>query len=255
MLSSSIRRAHLALLAAAVAAVCLWPAPAIAYRPFDSTDAAVAARGGVELEVGPASFSRLGDARSVVAPSLVVNWGIAESWEAVLEGEQVVGLGANATPRLRLEETALQLKGVLREGNLQERAGVSIAAEFGVLLPTVNGEAGAGAQGTLILSQRWDALTVHLNAQLEWTRAHVPGGRGGLIAEGPDAWAVRPVAELLVGAERGGSTTRSVLAGAIWRLHDTISFDAGVRLARLGSEGLLEIRAGLSWAFSVGVPR
>ena len=44
-----IRAACRVLLALAVA----WPIAALAYRPFDSTDAAVADRGELEMELGP----------------------------------------------------------------------------------------------------------------------------------------------------------------------------------------------------------
>jgi hypothetical protein len=47
---------------AAVVAVCLtaWSGPAWAYRPFDGTDAAVAAPGEVEIELQPAGRLREG---------------------------------------------------------------------------------------------------------------------------------------------------------------------------------------------------
>jgi hypothetical protein len=37
------------------------------------------------------------------------------------------------------------LKGVLREGSLQDKSGPSIATEFGLLLPGINDEHGTGA--------------------------------------------------------------------------------------------------------------
>lgn len=120
------------------------------------------------------------------------------------------------------------------------------------LLPTVHGDPGMGAQGALILSQPWQAMTVHLNGQFVWTRAHEPGGFGGLILEGPDAWPVRPVAEIFVEGERGSPTTRSALLGGIWRVRDWLSFDLGVRGARVGGDAVAEIRLGLTWAFALG---
>ena len=245
-----------ALLACLVTVACLWPIPARAYRPFDSTDAAVADKGEIELELGPVGFFRLGPERALVAPSLILNWGIADGWEAVLEGRNTVQVGSNATePHVRLEDTALNLKGVLREGSLQGRGGVSVASEVGVLLPTINGEPGAGGQATLILSQRWEPVTIHLNGRLAWTRAHALGRFGGLIAEGPHAWSLRPVVEVFLEREDGGPITRSGLVGAIWRIREGLSLDAGLRVARVGADGLFEVRAGLTWAFAVGASR
>ncbi len=239
-----------------VALALLWPATASAYRPFDSTDAAVAAEGEVEIELGTVGWLEVGPERSLIVPSLILNWGFAPRWEAVLEGKQSVLLGQDiAGPRYRVEDTALSLKGVLREGSLQEKEGVSIATEIGALLPTLHAESGMGAQGAIIASQRWQALTVHLDGSVAWTRAQALGLFGGAILEGPGAWAVRPVAEVFVDGERGAPTTRSALLGAIWRVRNGLSLDAAVRRARVGGDDVAEIRLGLTWALAVGFPR
>lgn len=246
----SRRSAALALAGALV----LSPA-AQAYRPFNSTDAAVADRGQVEIELGPLGYVREGSDGSLVVPSLILNWGFAERWELVLEGRQFVRLGSvGAEPRVSVEDDALSLKTVLREGGLQEKSGVSVAAELSALLPEINGESGAGAELTLIVSQRTEPLTVHLNGAALWTRAHDAGWFAGLIAEGHDAWTVRPVAEVIVEGEGSLPVTVSGLAGAIWRVQENLSFDAAVRLARAGGVDTFELRAGLTWAFAVGFP-
>ena len=61
---------------------------------------------------------------------------------------------------------------------------------------------------------------------------------------------VRPVAELFTERPRDGPRTDSVLIGAIWRVRDGLSFDAGARSARVGDEAVHELRLGLTWAFS-----
>ncbi len=238
---------------ALLALVAAWPAAARAYRPFDSTDAAVADKGELELEVGPIGYVVQGPDKALVAPSLVLNWGFAERWEAVLEGRHFVELGSEIEePRLRVEDTALSVKHVLREGSLQERHGPSVATELGALLPTWNGEPGVGAQGTLIVSQRWPDVTVHLDAAAAWTRAHDPAGFAGVIVEGHDAWAVRPVAEGFVEAERGSRPSVSGLAGAIWRAGDRLDLDTAVRVAREAGRATTELRLGLTWGLTVG---
>jgi hypothetical protein len=211
----------------------------------------------MEIELGPLGFVKEGAERFLVTPGVVINWGLADRWELVLEGRHFVKLAENDdTPRSRIEDSALSVKTVLREGTLQERTGPSVATEVGALLPTIGGDdSGMGAEGSLIVSQRWPDLTVHLNAALAWTRAHRPGFFGGTILEVHDAWAVRPVAEVFVEAERDVPTAVSGLVGAIWRVRDGLSIDAGLRLARAGGVNTTEIRAGLTWAFSVGAPR
>lgn len=232
------------------------PAAARAYRPFDSTDAAVAEKGQVEIELGPLGLVREGSENTLVAPAVILNWGFAERWELVLEGRDFVHLGSAAPPpRLRVDDNALSLKTVLREGCLQDKSGVSVAAELSALLPAINGESGAGAEATLIASQRTEAVTVHLNGAAAFTRAHAAGWFAGLIAEGHDTWAVRPVAELFVEGEGSLPVTVSGLAGAIWRVRDDLSLDAAIRLARAGGVDTTELRAGLTWAFPVGFPR
>ena len=233
-----------------------WPLGASAYRPFNSTDAAVAAKGEMEIEFGPLGYLVQSPDKALVAPSLILNWGFADRWEAVLEGRHFVQLGSDIQePRFQVEDTALSLKGVLREGSLQEKTGLSIATELGALLPTINGDPGVGAEWALIVSQRWRDLTVHVNGAGAWTRAHTPGVFGGVILEGHDAWAVRPVAEVFVEEERDLPTTVSGLVGTIWRASDGLSFDAAVRIARAGGMNTTEIRVGLTWGFSVGFPK
>lgn len=234
-----------------------WPVAAQAYRPFNSTDAAVADTGDMEIELGPVGFMKEGPDRSLVAPSVIFNWGFAHRWEVVLEGRHFVQLGnAVAEPRFRVEDSALSVKTLIREGVLQEKTGVSVATEVSALLPTIHGDtAGVGAEGTLIVSQRWPDLTVHLNGAVAWTRAHRPGLFAGTIFEVHDTWTVRPVAELFLEAERDVPTIVSGLAGAIWRVRDSLSFDAGIRLARAGGVDTAELRAGLTWAFAIGLPK
>src|ERR1700709_282625 len=64
-----------------------WSGPAWAYRPFDGTDAAVAAPGEVEIELQPAGHLPDATGSAMIAPATVFNYGLTEGWEAVLEGQ------------------------------------------------------------------------------------------------------------------------------------------------------------------------
>jgi hypothetical protein len=66
--------------------------PVLAYRPLDSTDAAVVDSGEVEIELGPAGYLRQGPERTLIAPAVTFNYGLAPGWEAVLEGKATHGL-------------------------------------------------------------------------------------------------------------------------------------------------------------------
>ena len=241
-----IRRISAALLASLLAAG--WSGTALAYRPFDGTDAAVAEPGVFEIELGPSQYLEQGSDRTLVAPALVLNYGITDRWELVLQGNVAVGLNPDASTTSLLG-TALLLKGILREGSLQDKDGPSIATEFGFLLPGIGDEPGTGASAAAIVSQRWPWLTMHLNAQVALTREQHADLAFSAIAEGPYDWKVRPVGEIFYERDFGGSETRSLLVGAIWQVRDNVAFDVGLRGGWVDDLPLREVRAGITFGF------
>ena len=238
--------------AALVPAVVLacWCGAAQAYRPFDGTDAAVAETGEIEIELGPVEYLRDGADRTLLAPDLRMNYGFTPGWEASLEGDAAHGVTVGVPGASLIEAEAL-LKGVLREGSLQEKPGPSIATEFGILLPGINDEHGTGAILDGIASQRWDWGTIHLNAQIALTREQHADYFLDTIIEGPHDWVVRPVSEIFYERNVGLFRTRSALIGAIWQVQDNIAVDFGLRGARVNDHTMGEIRAGVTFAFGV----
>jgi hypothetical protein len=228
----------------------LWADHALAYRPFDGTDAAVAEPGLFEIELGPARYQQVGLEATLFAPDVVFNYGLTERWELVLQGSLMRSLHAEASG-VALTGNGLFLKGMLREGSLQEKTGPSIAAEFGFLLPDVSTDAPSGTGGAMsvIVSQRWAALTAHLNASIALTRQQQADIAFSAIVEGPNDWTVRPVAELFYEHDYGGPETGSALIGAIWRIRDNISADVGLRGGWVNDQPLREVRAGMTFAF------
>ena len=219
-----------------------------AYRPFDQTDADVAEVHLVELELGPLQFQRSGG-RTGYVPTFIFNLGAIPGWELVVD---VAGSGTIAGPREPGEvfqlETGVAFKGLLRKGSLQEEPGPSIAVEPELLLPATAGASGFGFAAGVIVSQRWPALTVHLNLVPAWSRAHNLAGLGGIIVEGPSEWTVRPVGEVYVEAEHAvPGVTSSFLGGLIWRISQRVSTDAAVRVGTVSGLGLVELRVGLTW--------
>ena len=224
---------------------------AFAYRPFDSTDADVAKAGELEIELGPVQWLRENGKRFLQVPAVIANFGLERERELVIEGRHEVALDPEpGEPRSALVDNGVFIKQVLRRGVLQDAPGLSVATEYGVLLPDVHGEHGTGASVAGIVSQRADAGTVHLNGVLSWSRQHEPGLFLGAILEGPYSWAVRPVAEVVTDQARGSARVTSGLVGAIWRVHDGLSFDVGLRSAKAGDDQVRELRVGLTWAFS-----
>lgn len=228
----------------------LWSTVALAYRPFDGTDASVAEPGDVEIELGPAGYLRQGAERTLIAPAARLNYGFAPAWEATLGGQAAHGFAA-AAGRSSLADNELSLKHVLREGVLQDRRGASIATEFGLLLPGINDEPGLGGSVAGIVSQRWDWITVHANLAGAVTRQGHGDVFVGAILEGPHEWTVRPVAELFHERAFGEQRTSSALIGAIWQVRDTLAIDGAVRGALVNARTLGEIRLGLSFGFGL----
>jgi hypothetical protein len=243
----------LVLLELGVLAVLVVPSrQAFAYRPFDLTDASVADLNELEIEFGPAAYRQTQDERTLIAPVYVLNYGFAKNWELVVEGRGEHPLAPVDDAVSRLVGNAINLKGVLREGDLQGQSGPSVATEFGVLLPGVNDEQGYGLGWAGIVSQRWSWGTTHLNFGAELTRDHNANLIVGAIIEGPFDWTVRPVAELRYGRQFGfiKSETGSALVGAIWKVRDNLWFDVGVRKAWVNRLPQTELRAGLTVGFS-----
>src|SRR6476619_3909436 len=220
---------------------------ALAYRPFDGTDAAVADPGEMEVELQPAGGKSSGGQKTLIAPDTVLNFGIAKDWEAVFEGRLETPLPASG-PTAFTDGGAF-LKHVLRPGVLQDQTGPSIATEFGVLLPESMGDTRFGASIATIISQRWDWGTAHLNIAGALTRDQHADIFTGLIVEGPYKWTVRPVAEFFYEEEFGKAHTVSALVGAIWQVKDNLSFDVGFRHAITNGVNINEVRAGLTYGF------
>src|SRR5713226_9864096 len=232
---------------AAFLVLCLLPLsePALALRPYDSTDADVAKQGEFELELGPLGRRHEGSKRIAVVPAVIGNFGLEGDRELVIQGQREVALDREpGEPRSAIVDNGVFIKQVLRQGGLQDAAGPSVATEYGVLLPSVHGEKGTGLSVAGIVSERTEAVSVHLNAALAWTREHEPDLFLGAILEGPYAWAVRPVAEVFGEQASGSARITSRLVGAIWRVREDLSFDVGVRRAHDGNETIRELRLG-----------
>jgi hypothetical protein len=225
---------------------------ASAYRPFDGTDADVAENGQFELELGPAHYYRAGSEVFLIAPAAVLNFGILPRFELVFDVKDFVAQRhAGPGSRAALLGTDALLKWLVREGALQGKPGPSVALEGGVLTPELGGVSGYGAEFSTIFSQRWPALALHFNEQVGLSREHEFDLFSGLIAEGPQAWPVRPVGELFVERTGGGPLTRSLLFGLIWPAAPNLGLDSGLRVARENAQRVLEVRFGFTWALEL----
>ncbi|HEX9446001.1 MAG TPA: hypothetical protein VGA73_17910 [Candidatus Binatia bacterium] len=200
-----------------LAAFLLLPAAAWAYRPFVSTDAAVADVKELEIEIGYFNLERNKGNSTFIIPQAVLNYGVIHNLELVAEF-------AVEEPRhssTRLVDFALSLKAVLKEGILQEKDGVSFAVEAGALLPSTNKEEKRfGFQGIGILSGRLAPLTAHVNFGGGVDRAHHnPFVVWGVIAELPVAPTFRLVGRSTARASAATPARVPVCSASFGRLH------------------------------------
>lgn len=232
------------MLAFAVAAGSLfWPVAVFAYRPFDSTDAAVAEEGKWEVELAPLNWRHNDDGTQWVAPALILNYGFAPDWEVVVEGRNTIfDRGGD-----EFSDAGASLKTIFREGTLQEKPGVSLGSEFSLLLPGIRADDGAGLAWTFLASHRqaWGAW--HFNLGPTLTRDGQGGMVAGAILEGPDTWPVRPVGEIRYEKAFGGEEMIAGLAGLIIPIRDGLALDIAVRHARQGGRPDEQLRAGITF--------
>jgi hypothetical protein len=229
------------------AVLCLCAQPAAAYRPFDGTDAAVADVGETEIELQPFGYQKTGSSSAAIAPFVVYNYGFADRWEMVLQTEMLSPITGGGQPSI--QATGAFLKYVIVPGALQEKSGVSVATEFGFLLPGINADPGVGFSWAGIVSQRWDWGTAHFNVEANLTRDHEAEAFVGVILEGPHDWKVRPVFETFYDKIWTQTESRSVLIGAIWQVNHDLALDVAYRYALVNGSPVNEIRAGLTFAF------
>ena len=104
-------------------------------------------------------------------------------------------------------------------------------------------------RGGVVGSEAWG--TLHLNTAAALTRDQHADLFISLIGEGPHDWPVRPLAEVFYQRDIGSFQTRSALIGAIWPLKEDVAIDFALRGARINEHTAGEIRAGITFAFSL----
>jgi hypothetical protein len=242
----------------AVAGVCVqlaMPGRAHAMRPFDGTDASVAEEGELELELGPSLAMDRTRPNALTVPAMAWNLGIAPGWEMSLDTTATVPFELGQA-RDYTSTSELSLKTMLREGSLQGEAGPSIASEVHLVLPDKPGDVGIGSSLALLVSNRFELVTLHLNAAAARAEAQSYEVFVGFIAEASDELVVRPVTEVTITRPLDGAAVYSVLGGAIWQINDALSLDAAT-VGTANSEGELgsEVRLGFTWATTLWHPR
>ncbi len=241
---------------AIAAAILSASLPARAYRPFDGTDASVAAIGEFELEMGPAHYYATHGSHYLIAPSTILNLGLVRDLELVVDFKNYVGLDSvPGESRVRLLDTDVLLKWVFIRGFLQEERGMSAAVEAGPLTPEIQGQNRFGAQALFIFSHGWKTGAIHFNEEATYNRAGHLDLFSGIILEGSHARSVRPVMEVFVANDFGENAQKySALVGVIYAAIEGFDLDMGLRVAREHDVAVGEVRLGFTWAFNIWEP-
>ena len=231
----------------ALIGVLLVPASAWAYRPFVSTDAAVADPKEVEIELGYFNLERTHRANTISTPHVVLNYGVAKNLELVAEFNLVV------SPDVEVTDPSVSLKGVLKEGVLQDKPGVSVAVEAGPLLPTtLPREHGVGFEAVGIVSGKLAPVTLHVNGGGGLDRGGQLFGIWGVIGELPLHSKVRLVGEVNGETTQGERPNNSALLGVIWQpTSKNLFLDAGVRRGVSDAAPDWQFTIGLTFGFSL----
>ena len=229
----------------------LLPAPsAWGYRPFVSTDAAVADPKEMEIELGYFNLEHAKGRNTFIVPKVVLNYGIVKDLEVVGEFE----VAKPPDEDIQLVDPGLFLKGVLKEGVLQEREGIGFAVEVGPLLPsTTQGERRFGFEGIGILSGRLAPFTYHVNFGGGVDRAGSnPFVIWGLIVEFPVLPNFRFVGEVNGESAKGRLANNSGLLGFIWQPPwSKVLIDASIRRGISSGAPDWRITMGLTFGFPV----
>jgi len=228
-----------------ILASLLAPMHAHAYRPFSTTDADVADAGELEIELGYFTVERTDGEDTFKIPQLVLNYGLTRKLEVIGEFEVEKSSGESG----EIADAAVLLKGVIKEGALQDQAGISFAVEAGMLIPSTGNDR-FGFEGLGIISGRLPRFTYHLSLGGGFDKAdREEFAVWGAILELPLSPSMRLVGEVSGESVGGEKAESSALLGFIWESEVTgNSFDGGIR--RGTSSAAPDWELTLGWTFS-----
>lgn len=219
--------------------------PLLAYRPFYSTDADVEAKKGVELELGILTIDSHDSEILLTSPSAVINIGLGKRMELVTEFKAVHTMENFGIKKSQFEDVNLFLKGLLAEGALQDKGGVSVAMEGGLLLPTLKWEK-PGVELIGIVSGKSHGFTWHFNLGGFIEReGQKPGYFGGAILETPEYMGLRLVGEITYERLIEENGKKSLLIGVIYE-RGNIALDFAIR--RGIAENFFSLTAGITFS-------
>jgi hypothetical protein len=222
------------------------------YRPFVGTDADVARLHDLEVETGLIGLSRDSGHNVYTIPNpLVLNYGLVRHVEVVGQFAVIAPDGQAS----QLSDPELAVKVVLKEGELQDQPGVSVALESSLLFSsTLPEENRIGFEEAFMFSRKLLGLTFHLNLGGGVERsASLPFAAYGLITEFPLSKRLRFVDEINGESINTRTPDTSDLAGFLWEPYwNDVVIDAAYRRGLSAVSQTWSVQAGISIAFSLG---
>jgi len=228
--------------------------PARAYRPFEGTDAGVADEERLEVEFGPLGYSRFGEERLLIAPQLEFTYGAGSGYEFGVGARRLTQMSPDPDEvKPTIDDIEINAARLLKAGTLQGKRGLSILVEGALLIPG-NTRQKLGEGLLLASSQSWQDVALHLSGGLSRTPDAGSARFASLIAEGPDRWDLRPVAEASLEGTTDETTLQSLLMGFIWQIKTDLAMDFAFRMG-YSDERLAEFRSGITWNRHASGPR
>lgn len=201
-----------------------------ALRPFESTDADVVDPGEIELEAGILYEEQSHD-RLWEAPTLVLNIGVLEETELVLEGVSAYKDDDSGTGWDReLTDTAAFVKRVWRRS---EDGLWSFATETGILFPNEEDDQGLDYEALAIFTWNAPAASVHFNGGVETERELGGANRDtilfwGVAAEMPLTDRLQLAAEINGEKHQRERPESRALVGCLWQCRENLLLDLAV---------------------------
>ena len=213
--------------------------PALAFPPYETTDAETAGANAVEFRLGLLQIEKTGSDSERLAPLSNLNFGVGPHFEIASEFEY-------DPDDDRWGDAALGFKWAAPRGS------VRIGVETFALLPVRTGQTGAGMESqflTTFARQRWQ---LHGNAGLFYDPRDsetARGWRASVLAEFPRG-KLRPGVELFGREAHGARTEVQLGAGVIAEL-ERLTVHAGVHVGLTDAAPDWEANAWLSWKWQL----
>lgn len=215
---------------------------------MDANDARTLDAGTLEIEFQPIGYYQVFGEEAehqLVAPSLMLYLGLTGQVDLIFLSRGFLSLDdVPSSQRYRTWESTVALRWLLLPGRYSTEGieGPAIALQTGVMLPNVSADERVGAQIGLLLSQQWDAGTLHANVFATYTTWDAFDLFVAVAMEGPPEWSIRPLVEVWYDHDTYYGDLLSAVLGFYADVAEEASLELGARVGAWEDYTELEIR-------------